>query len=91
MRIIFVLGVLVIGLSVILGVDRQGRSLAQGGFTVCPPTGGLAMSVWTGASNTPVSQAIVTCVGGALITSVFYFDHLTQGWLFFFTLAPEAA
>lgn len=47
------------------------------------------MAVWTGPSNTPTGQAIAACTS-AVVTAVFYFDHLSQGWQFFIAGASEA-
>jgi len=65
-----------------------GPSPAQGTFTVCPPAGGWAMSVWTGPDDTPVDQAIATCTE-APVVSAFWFDHQSQSWLQYIDGAPE--
>ena len=59
-----------------------GPGLAQqAGFTVCPDAGKWALSVWTGAAGTPMSQAAATCSPKAIDTA-FAWDYGPQGWLY---------
>ena len=61
---------------------------APAGMLGCPQAGKWAMSVWSGASGTPIEQAVASCTG-VTIAAAYWLDPHTQTWSQYFPGRPE--
>ena len=62
--------------------DESLRAAANG-MLGCPQPDRWAISVWAGASGTPIDQAPATC-SGATMAAAYWIDPHTQAWKRYF-------
>ena len=87
--VLFLLGcALVLGLAALAWALGPGVSEAQQDtMHNCPQPGKWAISVWSGADDTDVGQALDTCGAGS-VDAAYHLDPQTQGWSRWFAGQP---
>jgi hypothetical protein len=83
-------GVIALGAGVSAASTTGDETLraAVSGMLGCPHPGKWAISVWSGASETPTEQALATCPE-ATVATAYWLDPQTQSWKRYFQGRPD--